>query len=84
MKRRDFLKGVFGAVAVIATAKIVGAGPVAVPVQDVKLTDVLPDGVSWRVDPNCPPDQLYFVDYKQFFGDPPNPNAVVRLNLQYT
>lgn len=77
MKRRDFLSSILGASAMIALAKAVGAKPVAVPAptQGTKLTEIFPDGMAWRIDPNCPPDRIYVVDYKAFFGNPSNPRA---------
>jgi hypothetical protein len=82
ISRRGFLKGIAQAAAVVAAAKV-GLGnitaesvhhSVAVPT----ITETRPTfyGMKFIVDPNCPPDAIYFIDRSQCMD--PSKTAIER------
>lgn len=65
--RRKFLKGLFQAAAVVAAAKV-GLGnlspeTIEAAIAPVEVAETVPNwfGVPFRIDPNCPPNEIWFV-----------------------
>lgn len=71
--RRQFLKGILGAAALVAAAKV-GLGNVTAEMVAEQIAPVAesswampPRGMQWIIDPNCPPDRIYLIG-KEFFN----------------